>query len=592
MEFHVAQNGRDDADGSSPRPFGSIQRAADVARAGDAITIHAGIYRERVSPPRGGESDDRRITYRAAPGERVEIKGSEVVTGWARLQNDTWTVTVPNALFGNFNPFADEIHGDWFDPNHRKHHTGAVYLDGHWLTEAAAIDEVMRPANDAALWFATVDDKTTTIRAQFEGIDPNHHATEINVRRTVFYPEKTGVNYITVSGLILRDAATPWAPPTAQQIGAIGTHWSKGWIIENCSIGYSACSGIALGKHGDQFDNTSANSAEGYVKTIERATANGWNRQSIGHHIVRNCTVSHCEQAGIVGSLGCSFSTIVGNEIHDIHVRRLFAGAEQAGIKFHGAIDTLIAGNHVYRCSRGIWLDWMAQNARVSRNLLHDNDREQDFFAEVNHGPLLVDNNFMLSRQSVLNHSHGTAFVHNYFGGVVTAGHHDNRLTPFLKPHSTQVAGLHDDPPGDDRYCNNIFTGNTDLRVYDNAPLPSRMEGNVFLGASEPAMLEPDPVLDRQFDPQLQLSQDTDGWHLQLRTHSRWTQQRHRRLIGSDTLGKVIIPQSRFENPDGSPLTVDADCLGNRRSAGDAVPGPFEPSPSGPVRVWPPTMRH
>ncbi len=53
------------------------------------------------------------------------------------------------------------------------------------------------------------------------------------MRRTVFYPDQPGRNYITVRGFTLRHAATPWAPPTAEQIGLIGTHWSKGWIIEN-----------------------------------------------------------------------------------------------------------------------------------------------------------------------------------------------------------------------------------------------------------------------------------------------------------------------------------------------------------------------
>jgi hypothetical protein len=120
----------------------------------------------------------------------------------------------------------------------------------------------------------------------------------------------------------------------------IGTHWSKGWIIENNVISHSICSGIALGKYGDEWDNTSANSAEGYVKTIERALKNGWNKETIGHHIVRNNTISHCEQAGIVGSLGAAFSVVTGNTIHDIHVRRLFTGAEMAGIKFHAPLTS------------------------------------------------------------------------------------------------------------------------------------------------------------------------------------------------------------------------------------------------------------
>ena len=88
-------------------------------------------------------------------------------------------------------------------------------------------------------------------------------------------------------------AATPWAPPTAEQIGLIGVHWSKGWIIENNDISYSVCTGLTLGKHGDEYDNTSENSAEGYVQTIERALERGWSKENIGGHIVRNNRISH-----------------------------------------------------------------------------------------------------------------------------------------------------------------------------------------------------------------------------------------------------------------------------------------------------------
>ena len=81
-EFHVFVNGNDTHDGSSSRPYKTISRAAQVAQPGDTITVHEGTYRERVTPPRGGESEARRIVYRAAPGEKAVIKGSEVVRDW------------------------------------------------------------------------------------------------------------------------------------------------------------------------------------------------------------------------------------------------------------------------------------------------------------------------------------------------------------------------------------------------------------------------------------------------------------------------------------------------------------------------------
>ena len=195
VEFHVAVNGNDTGDGSSRSPFHTIQHAADMAQPGDTITVHAGTYRERVNPPRGGTSDDKRIVYRAAPQELVEIKGSEVVTGWVNLQGDVWKVTLPNSFFGSFNPYHDLIRGDYFNPKGREHHTGAVYLNGDWLTEAAKIEDVMKPVGNESQWFAHVDATNTTLWAQFKGVNPNEQLVEINVRQTVFYPDSPGRNY-------------------------------------------------------------------------------------------------------------------------------------------------------------------------------------------------------------------------------------------------------------------------------------------------------------------------------------------------------------------------------------------------------------
>ena len=127
-------------------PLKTIAAAAELAQPGDTVIVHEGVYREEVNPPRGGTSDAERIVYTAAPWAKVVIKGSEPVKGWTRLQNDTWKVTLPNSFFGDFNPYANAIDGDWFGDKGRPHHTGAVYIDGHWLMEAPNKDIVLKPA--------------------------------------------------------------------------------------------------------------------------------------------------------------------------------------------------------------------------------------------------------------------------------------------------------------------------------------------------------------------------------------------------------------------------------------------------------------
>ena len=585
-EIHVAISGNDSNPGTPAAPLRSIQRAADLAQPGDVITVHEGVYRERIRPPCGGESDAKRITYQAAPGEKVEIKGSEVVKNWVKVQDEVWKVTIANSLFGGFNPYSDLIRGDWFEPKGREHHTGAVYLNGEWLAEAAKLDEVLKPAGAMPLWFGRVDKDQTTIWAQFGGVNPNEQLVEINVRRTVFYPEKTGINYLTVRGFIMRDAATPWAPPTAEQIGLIGTHWSRGWRIEDNVISHSVCSGISLGKYGDEFDNTSRDTAEGYVKTIERALANGWNKSAIGHHLIRNNTISHCEQAGIVGSLGAAFSTVTGNTIHDIHVRQLFTGAEMAGVKFHAAIDVEISRNHIYRTTRGLWLDWMAQGTRVTANLFHENQSE-DLFMEVDHGPFLVDNNIFLSPTTLLSLSQGGAYVHNLMAGALRINTYDARQTPFHKPHSTEVAEMHDNPFGDDRYYNNVFVERADLSHYDAAPMPVYMDGNVFLRGAKPSKYEKEPLLKAEFVPALKLVEKPDGYYLELAFDKAWAE-RTRRLVTTERLGRAAIPKLPYERADGTPIRLTTDYFGKSRNEANPTPGPFEDPGTGPLslKVW------
>lgn len=584
-EFHVATTGNDSNSGTADRPFRTIQHAADLAHPGDVITVHAGIYRERIAPPRGGTSESKRITFQAAPGERVAIKGSETITNWLPVQGEIWKAVLPNSFFGAYNPYSDLIHGNWFNSKGRTHHTGAVYLDGEWLVEAATLDLVLKSAPTNMYWFGLVDATNTTIWAQFNGTNPNEHRVEINVRRAVFYPQKTGVNFITVRGFILRDAAAQWAPPTAEQVGIIGPHWSKGWIIESNVISHSTCSGISLGKYGDEWDNK-GESVDGYTATIRRALTNGWNAKTIGHHTVRHNEIAHCEQAGIVGSFGASFSTVSGNVIHDIHVRRLFSGPEVGGIKFHGGVDVIISSNHIFHTfgSAAIWLDWMGQGARITGNLLNDNSR--DLFLEVDHGPILVDNNLFLSGQNVHSCSRGVAFVHNLFAGTFNVTG-DGRKIPYLKPHDTSIAGFHDFQPGDDRFYNNIFGGKTDLRKYDTNNSSAWMSGNIFSQGAIPSAREPDAlVLTNKLE--LALATGPDGCYLSFQGNPNWQATASRRLVTSKLLGKAQISGGGFEQPNGASLKLNTDYLGKRRLGSDLLPGPFADLEAwnAPILVW------
>jgi len=572
-KFAVSTNGNDSQAGTAELPLRTIQRAAELALPGDVILVHQGIYRERINPPRGGLSDHQRISYQAAAGEKVAIKGSEVISNWVEIQPGVWQTTLPNSFFAGFNPYTNLIRGDWFNPQKRQHHTGAVYLNGNWLAEAATLQEVLKPVPTNQLWFATEDATNTLIWARFGTANPHAAFVEINARQTVFYPAKTGVNFLTVRGFTLSQAATPWAPPTAEQIGLIGTHWSRGWIIESNTISYSICAGVTLGKYGDEWDNR-AESAEGYVGTICRALTNGWDKATVGHHLVRANDISHCEQGGIVGSLGGAFSRIVENNIHDIYTRRRFSGAEMAGIKLHGAVDVEISRNHIYRCWRGIWLDWMAQGTRLSANLLHDNSAD-DLFFEVDHGPILADDNLLLSPTSLKSWSQGCAFAHNLFAGKIDTKPKDDRQTPFLQPHATALVGLTNNPCGDSRFINNIFAGKADLSSYDQSVLPVQMAGNVFLNGARPAAVETNPEVQTNLVLRPKIFQRGASWFLEANLDFAAAGKISRPLVTTELLGRTAISQMEFENADGSGVTVVHDYFSNPWPENKLPAGPF-----------------
>ena len=588
-DYHVGKQGSNDNAGSASQPLLTIQAAAELAQPGDTITVHEGVYRERVSPPRGGTSDEQRIIYRAAPGEAVAIKGSEVVTGWKKVEHDTWTVTLPNSFFGDFNPYSDVLEGHWFRPRDRVHHTGSVYLNGDWRGEAASLEDVLKPAADDPLWFGEVTDESTMLWAQFPAVNPNDAVVEINARQTVFFPKQTGINYITVRGFELRHAATPWSAPTQNQMGVIGPYWSKGWIIEENDISHSITVGVQLGiaDRGDYPGNV-----VGFRDILADASESGdWSQDKVGSHIVRRNRISHCETSGISGSMGAAFSLLEDNYISDIHVRRTFGGLEQGGIKLHGAIDTVIRGNTVCRTGgecRAIWVDWLAQGTVIEGNIGFDN-ANTDLYVEVSHGPTLVANNIFLSPRSVVSTSRGTAFVNNYFGGTALIAK-TTRQTPYAKPHSTRLVDIYINNPGDDRYINNIFAGSgptfipgwggMDQQQLDQVPFD--MEGNLYLSGAVPPVFDQNPVVLADVKPPFRLvnSEGLVEWSVD----PAWRSGQLRPVVTAERLGTAQVTGLPYEMPDGSPVKVDRDLSGVLRTVANTLPGPIETSGSGRVQ--------
>ncbi len=484
MIYYVDQAARMEGCGTKERPFRHINDAAKVAKPGDEVLVYPGIYREYVNPLFGG-TEENRIVYRSVEPLGAVITGAEIVTGWEKVEGTVWMKRINNQIFGTFNPYVEEVYGDWyFAPTVR--HTGCVYINDRAMYEALTMEELKageiyqpswEPEYSIYKWFPVQDGRDTLLYCNFQDVDPNKEKIEINVRRRCFFPEETGRGYITFSGFKVEKAATTWAPPAAFQDGMVGPHWSKGWIIEDCDISNSKCCGISLGKYydpeNDHYFTTKHLKSPTQMErdALCRGQYHGWLKEKVGSHIVRRCHIHHCEQTGIVGRMGAVFSLIEDNHIHNINNMQELGGAEISGIKLHAAIDVTMRRNHIHHCTMGIWCDWQAQGTRISQNFLHHNQRpacctwaeggmeSQDIFVEVSHGPTLIDNNILLSQVSLRIATQGVAMVHNLMMGTFTfvGGGTGDRYTPYHIRHRTEVAGFMTFLHGDDRFYNNIF---------------------------------------------------------------------------------------------------------------------------------------
>ncbi len=493
MQYYVSAAATS-GNGTRENPFPTIQQAANLAHPGDEVIVLPGVYREWVNPCSGG-TPEARITYRASERGAAVITGAEPVKGWEPLGDGVWKATVSNAIFTDRNPYTTLVSGDWFIATYIAH-TGDVYLNGKSLYEATDLEGVRNPVPSPAswdpdfsvyTWYAEQDGDSTVVYANFHEYDPNAENVEISARKHCFYPEKEGVGYITLSGFRICQAATQWAPPTAYQEGMVGPHWSRGWIIEDCEIFESKCSGISLGKYLQPNNDNKwlhwkyKDGTQTERDCICQAQREGWTKEAVGGHIVRRCEIHDCGQTGIVGHLGGVFSLIEDNHIHHINNKQNLAGAEIGGIKMHAAIDVVFRRNHIHHCTRGLWLDWQAQGTRVTGNLFHHNTLPADFlmrnealgaygediFIEVSHGPTLVDNNLLLSLRSLKLATQGVAVAHNLIAGAFTTVSRgvgngartldSPRYTPYHVPHRTEVAGFMTILHGDMRFYNNIF---------------------------------------------------------------------------------------------------------------------------------------
>ena len=379
-ELHVAKTGSNANSGSLESPYLTIGKAAEAAQPGDTVTVHGGTYREWVKPPRGGRDENSRITYRAAAGEEVLIKGSERITSWVDQGGGVWMVQLPQRFFGDYNPYALNLSGGWLHYGQWLHR-GDVYLDGQAFCERKTLEEVKQQAHT---WCCRTAEDSTTIWAHFGEANPNAQLAEINVRESVFMPAPKRPELHHRGRLSHPALCRELAAARPQQC-----RWersARGWASRGSSRIAPSPMRVAWASF-----------------SVRRPGVDHTDIDAFGAHVVRNNVVRRCGQAGIAGQKGATRCLIAGNLIEDTNYRKEFGGWETAAVKFHESVDTVIRGNlirgvyHQGYGAFGIWMDWGNQGTRITGNIIY-NTQAANIFLEMDHGPILVDNNVLIGQ--------------------------------------------------------------------------------------------------------------------------------------------------------------------------------------------------
>ncbi|KAA6300380.1 MAG: hypothetical protein EZS26_003478 [Candidatus Ordinivivax streblomastigis] len=538
--LYVSKSGNDTNPGTKSAPFLTINKAAQVAVAGETVLVAEGVYRETVKPKNSGTDEAHRITYKVKQGAKVVIKGSEEINEWIQQSGNVWQVSLPNTFFGDYNPYSTRHPrmdlGDFF----ANYSCGDVYLNGEAYYQKSLVEVQTSPNT----WYAEVTDQSTVMYVNFDAFNPNKELAEINVRQQVFTPDVWGLAYITVDGFTIMHAANWYSDYPAiasrRQAGAISTYGGLKWIIQNNTVINARSIGIDIG--------LGCGGWGGFDKTVRTHYSK---TNQYGSHIVRNNYIAKCGQSGIVGILSWN-SQILNNRIEDTNYRDEFAGDETAAIKIHLGNTSVIKGNYIKTAkghnTAGIWMDWGNQAVRITGNIIID--CPWSVYTEATFGPILVDNNvFIHNRYIRTSNATGIVYAHNLIaddGNITCDG--EDRFTSYFKPGTMTISSATVWPQTFSWY-NNLMIGFS---------FPNSKDGRTHIQEGNSTTVITNFTY-KATGKEINVSFDYNA--AELTNLAPVTKER----VGIIPLGNESIPAN-----------VDADFFGNPIVAGSVTVGPFQ----------------
>lgn len=101
QNIYVATNGNDSNSGTISSPYKTFSKAVSVMSAGKTCIIRGGVYQEALLVGKSGTAGNY-ITFKAADGEKVDIRATTVVNGWQLHSGSIYKTNVTMAIDSRF----------------------------------------------------------------------------------------------------------------------------------------------------------------------------------------------------------------------------------------------------------------------------------------------------------------------------------------------------------------------------------------------------------------------------------------------------------------------------------------------------------
>jgi parallel beta-helix repeat protein len=331
--------------GTQELPLTTIAAAAVKARAGDAIWIFSGTYRETINLPRGGSDSQHPICLRAMPNATVKIKGSDLVTHWVHHSGSIWKRS--GWQENSQQVFVDEKPLKQLGKNcpyNDQEYEGKPLLN--------AVGKGLADMTPGSFWYDQAS-KVLYICLP-DSSDPNARMIEASVRDWIIPPGPSDPKYgfIELHNLMFSHSNQT---SKGNDMGLVNV-WGRSWVVSGCSFTYGDFGGLHICGEGHKIINNIVNHNGGVGISINGSDeAHQWKSYSprAPQHIL-----------------------LEGNETSFNNYRRFNRSWHGGGMKAVPSCNAVEVScqKALSNYGPGIWFDGWCQNISINRCIVKNND--------------------------------------------------------------------------------------------------------------------------------------------------------------------------------------------------------------------------